>query len=112
MSAPLLQPPGGQGFGVVADQLRALAGTFEDLEDAADGLAARLVEIEVSGAQTGRCCRHAGDALRGGLRRVAGGLTGFGSRALDLRAALHAAASTYDQADGGAARSLASTGGG
>lgn len=111
MSAPLPQPRGGPGFDVVADQVRALAGSFEDLEDAADGLAARLAEIDVSGAQTGRCCRCAGDALRGGLRRAAARLADLGGRALDLREALHATARAYDQADGAAARSLVSAGG-
>jgi hypothetical protein len=111
MSAPRPEPRGGQGFEIVAGQLGALAGYFEQFEDAADGLAARVREIDVSGAQTGRCCRPAGDELRGGLRRVGSGLAGLGSRALDLREALHATACAYDQADGAATRGLVPAGG-
>lgn len=104
--------PGGQGFGVVADQLRTLAGYFEELEDAADGYADRIGEISVSGEQTGRCCRQAGDTLRGGLQKIKASLDEFGSRALDVREALNGTARNYDQADATGAETLTTTGGG
>lgn len=105
-------PPasGGQGFGVVAGQLRALAGFFEDVEDAADDFAERVTQVGISGQQTGRCCRPAGDALRAGLQRLAVRMAQFGSRALDIREALHGTAASYDRADAGNAQHLAATG--
>jgi Excreted virulence factor EspC, type VII ESX diderm len=109
MSAPQ-GPPGGQGFGVVADQLRALAGFFEDLEDTADDFADRIAEISISGEQTGRCCREAGDALRSGLQRLKASMDEFGVRALDIREALNGTARNYDQADASGAHSLTATG--
>jgi Excreted virulence factor EspC, type VII ESX diderm len=101
---------GGQGFGVVADQVRALAGFFEDLEDAADGFADRVAGVSISGEQTGRCCREAGDTLRGGLQRLKASLDELGSRALDIRGALDATARNYDQTDAASAQNLAATG--
>ena len=98
--------PGGQGFGVIADQLRTLAGFFEDLEDAADDFAGRIAEISISGEQTGRCCREAGDALRAGLQTLKASMDEFGSRALDVREALNGTARNYDQADAGGAQTL------
>jgi len=105
-------PPasGGQGFGVVAEQLRTLAGFFEDLEDAADDFADRVAEISISGEQTGRCCREVGDALKAGLQTLKANMDEFGSRALDVREALNATARNYDQADAGSAQDLAATG--
>jgi len=104
--------PGGQGFGVVAEQLRTLAGFFEELEDAADGYADRVGEISISGEQTGRCCRQAGDALRGGLQTLKASLDEFGSRALDVREALNGTARNYDEADASGAENLNTTGSG
>lgn len=101
---------GGQGFGVVAEQLRTLAGFFEDLEDAADGFADRIAGISISGEQTGRCCREAGDALRSGLQRLTTSVDELGSRALDIREALHATARNYDQTDADSAQGLTATG--
>ena len=91
--------PGGQGFDVVAEKLRALAGYFEDLEDTAEDDAGRLDEVSISGEQTGRCCREAGDTLRSGLQRLKASLDEFGSRSLDVREALNGTARNYDQAD-------------
>jgi hypothetical protein len=108
MSTP--PAPGGQGFGVEASRLSALAGFFEDVEDTADGYADRVAEITVSGEQTGRCCREAGDTLRAALQRIKANLDEFGSRALDVREALNATARNYDQADAGNAHTVAATG--
>lgn len=105
-------PPGGQGFGVVAEQLRGLAGYFEDLEDAAEGFADRVEGISISGEQTGRCCREAGDALRGGLQKLAASLDEFGSRALDVREALNGTARNYEEADASGAQTFTTTEGG
>ena len=102
--------PGGQGFDVVAEKLRALAGFFEDLEDVADGYAGRIEEISISGEQTGRCCREAGDTLRGGLQRLKASLDEFGSRALDVREALNGTARNYDQADAAGTEALHTAG--
>ena len=102
--------PGGQGFGVVADQLRTLAGIFEDLEDAADEFAGRLAEIGISGDQTGRCCREAGDTLRSALQTLKASMDEFGSRALDVREALNGTARNYDESDAGGAQTLTATG--
>jgi methyl-accepting chemotaxis protein len=102
--------PGGQGFGVVADQLRTLAGYFEEVEDAADDLASRVAEISISGEQTGRCCREAGDALRSGLQLLKASIDEFGSRALDVREALNGTARNYDETDAGGADTLTATG--
>ncbi len=104
--------PGGQGFGVVAEQLRTLAVFFEELEDTADGYADRVGEISVSGEQTGRCCRQAGDALRGGLQTVKASLDELGSRSLDVREALNGTARNYDEADASSSDNLNATGGG
>ena len=101
--------PGGQGFGVVAGQLRTLAGFFEDLEDTADEYADRVAEIGISGEQTGRCCREAGDALKAGLQRLRANLDEFGSRALDVREALNATARNYDHTDAGNAQTFTAT---
>jgi Excreted virulence factor EspC, type VII ESX diderm len=109
MSEPLT--PGGQGFGVVADQLRTLAGFFEDLEDTADGLASRVQGLSISGEHTGRCCREAGDALRSGLQTLQANLDEFGSRALDIRGALNGTARNYDNADASGAQSMTAIGG-
>lgn len=104
--------PGGQGFGVVADQLRTLAGFFEELEDTADGYADRVGEISISGEQTGRCCRQAGDALRGGLQKIRASLDELGSRALDVREALNGTARNYDEADASSSEGLDTAGSG
>jgi|GEM_PF-6244414 len=112
MSTPTSGPPASQGFGVVAEALRTLAGFFEDLEDNADGFAGRLAGIGVSGEQTGRCCRQAGDALKSGLRRLAASMDDFGSRALDVREALDGTARGYDQSDAGGAQTVAVAGAG
>ena len=108
MSTP--PAPGGQGFGVVAGQLRALAGFFEDLEDTADDFADRVAEISISGEQTGRCCREAGDALEAGLQRLRANIDEFGGRALDVREALNATARNYEQTEAGNAQTLTGTG--
>jgi hypothetical protein len=104
--------PGGQGFGVIADQLRTLADFFEDLEDAADNFAGRIAEISISGEQTGRCCREAGDALRSSLQRLKASMDEFGSRALEIREALNGTARNYDQADTGGTQGLTAAGAG
>jgi hypothetical protein len=98
--APPPSPPG-QGYGVVADQLRTLAGYFEDLEDTADQYETRVGEIAdgTSGDQTGRCCREAGDALKAGLQRIKDKVDQFGTAALDVRDALNDTARNYDEAD-------------
>lgn len=103
-------PQDGSGFDVVAERLRALAGFFEDLEDAVESLAAQVGEIGIGGEQTGRCCREAGDAMRTGLVRLQAGLDELGSRALDVREALHGTARAYDDADDAGASGLAATG--
>lgn len=108
MSTP--PAPGGQGFGVVAGQLHTLAGFFEDLEDTADDFADRVAEISISGEQTGRCCREAGDALKAGLQRLRANIDEFGSRALDVREALNATARSYEQTEAGNAATLTGTG--
>jgi len=110
MATPPAGPPAGQGFGVIADQLRTLAGFFEDLEDSADDFAGRLAEISISGEQTGRCCREAGDALRSGLQRLKASMDEFGSRALDVREALNGTARNYDEADASGAEQLTTSG--
>lgn len=103
-------PPSGPGFEVVADDLRGLAGFFEDLEDTAGEYAGRVEEISISGEQTGRCCREAGDALRTGLQRVKANIDELGSRALDVREALNGTARNYDQTDSSNSANLTSTG--
>lgn len=109
--APTPQPPGGQGFGVVADQLRTLAGYFEDLEDTAGGYERRVGEIaSITGEQTGRCCREAGDALGRGLELIKEKLAAFGSAALDVRDALKDTARNYDEADASGATLMHGTG--
>ena len=105
-------PAAGQGFGVVAEQLRTLAGFFEDVEDAADGFADRIAEIGISGEQTGRCCREAGDALSAGLQKLRAAVDEFGSRALDVRDALGGTARNYDEADEGGAATVTGAGSG
>lgn len=113
MSTPPTRPSGaGQGFGVIADQLRTLAGFFEDLEDTADGFAGRVGEISISGDQTGRCCREAGDTLNSGLQKIKADIDEFGRRALDVREALNGTARNYDETDAGNARGLTSQGAG
>jgi hypothetical protein len=102
--------PGGQGFGVVAEKLRTLAGFFEDLEDTAEGYAGRLDEVSISGEQTGRCCREAGDTLRSGLQRLQASLNEFGHQALNVRDALNGTARNYDQADAGGTAALHTAG--
>jgi len=102
--------PIGDGFDVVAEQLRGLAAFFDDLEDAADGFARRIREIEISGQHTGRCCPEAGDALRAGLTVLAGDVDEFGRRALNVRGALHNTARNYDQADATGEQALRTAG--
>jgi len=102
-------PPDG-GFGVVAGQLRTLAGFFEDLEDTAEDYAGRVEGISISGEHTGRCCREAGDAVRSGLQTLQASLDEFGSRALDVREALNGTARNYDEADAGSAQNLDTAG--
>jgi len=98
--APSTQTPGGEGFGVVADQLRTLAGNFEELEDTAGGYERRVARIAgITGAQTGRCCRQAGDALGRGLELIEDKLARFGTAALDIRDALTDTARNYERAD-------------
>jgi hypothetical protein len=109
--APTPQPPGGQGFGVVADQLRTLAGYFEDLEDTAGDYERRVGEIaSITGEQTGRCCRAAGDTLGRGLGLIKEKLDAFGSAALDVRDALKDTAHNYDEADAGGTALMHGTG--
>jgi len=109
--APPAQPPGGDGFGVVAEQLRTLADYFEDLEDAADGFQRRVGELaSITGEQTGRCCRQAGDTLGRGLGVVGDKLAAFGTAALDVRDALADTARNYEQADAGGANQLYTAG--
>jgi methyl-accepting chemotaxis protein len=105
-------PPGGQGFGVVADQLRTLAGFFEDLEDTADQYESRVGEAAdgISGDQTGRCCREAGDALKAGLQKVKDNVAQFGTAALDVRDALNDTARNYDEADAAGVSQLQTAG--
>lgn len=104
--------PPGQGFGVVAEQLRTLAGYFEDVEDAADGYESRVGESAdgISGDQTGRCCREAGDALKAGLQRIKDKLDQFGTTVLDIRDALNDTARNYEQTDAGGAGQLQAAG--
>jgi hypothetical protein len=109
--APPPQPPGGQGFGVVAEQLRTLADYFEDVEDTAGDYEQRIGEIAgITGEQTGRCCREAGDTLGRGLQMIKEKLDRFGSAALDVRDALHDTARNYEQADAGGAAGLRGAG--
>jgi Excreted virulence factor EspC, type VII ESX diderm len=109
---PPPQPPGGQGFGVVAEQLRTLAGFFEELEDRADGFETRVGELAdgISGDQTGRCCRGAGDALKAGLQKVKDKVGQFGSTALDIRDALNDTARNYEQTDASGAGRIQTAG--
>jgi hypothetical protein len=108
MSAPPRQP--GDGFDVIAGQLRALATVFEQLEDDADGFADRVGEISISGAHTGRCCPEAGEALRAGLLVSQASVDELGRRALDVRDALQDTARNYDHADAAATQLLNTAG--
>jgi Excreted virulence factor EspC, type VII ESX diderm len=109
--APPPQPAGGQGFGVIADQLRALAGYFEDVEDTAGEYERRVTEIaSITGEQTGRCCREAGDTLGRGLQTIKGKIERFGSAALDIRDALKDTARNYDDSDASGAGQLRTAG--
>ena len=109
--APPTQPPGGEGFGVVADQLRTLAGYFEELEDTADGYQRRVADIAgVTGAHTGRCCRQAGEALGRGLELIEDKLARFGTAALDVRDALTDTARNYERADAAGAAQVNAAG--
>jgi hypothetical protein len=104
-------PAGGQGFGVIADQLRALAGYFEDVEDKADEYERRVGEIaSITGEQTGRCCREAGDTLGRGLGMIKDKIERFGSAALDIRDALKDTARNYDEVDASGAGQLRTAG--
>jgi hypothetical protein len=105
------QPAGGQGFGVIADQLRTLAGYFEGLEDTADDYERRVGEIaSITGEQTGRCCREAGDALGRGLQTIKDKLGQFGSAVLDVRDALKDTARGYEDVDASGAGQLRAAG--
>ena len=107
--APPAQPSG--GFGVVAEQLRTLAGYFEDLEDTAGDYERRVGEIaSITGEQTGRCCREAGDALGRGLSMVKDKLAAFGTAALDVRDALGDTARNYEATDTSGAQLMDGTG--
>ena len=108
---PPTQPAGGQGFGVIADQLRTLAGYFEDVEDTADEYQRRVGEIaSITGEQTGRCCREAGDTLGRGLGMIKDKIERFGSVALDIRDALKDTARDYDESDASGAGQLRTSG--
>lgn len=108
---PRQEPEGGQGFRVVAEQLRTLAGYFEDLEDTAGEYERRISELAgITGEQTGRCCRQAGDALGRGLELIKDKLDLFGTAALDVRDALADTARNYDEVDAGGAGLMHSTG--
>lgn len=108
--APMPNQPGG-GFGVIAEQLRTLAGYFEDLEDTIGDYERRVGEIaSITGEQTGRCCRQAGDALGQGLTQLKEKLAQFGSAALDVRDALKDTARNYDEADASGVQQLNTAG--
>lgn len=109
--APSPQSAGGQGFGVIADQLRTLAGYFEDVEDMADEYERRAGEISsITGEQTGRCCREAGDTLGRGLGMIKEKIEQFGLAALDIRDALKDTARNYDESDASGAGQLRTSG--
>lgn len=109
-----MPPPrlaGGQGFAVTAEQLHTLAGYFEDIEDTADEYERRLGEIcGITGEQTGRCCREAGDTLGRGLGMIKDKIDRFGSAALDIRDALADTARNYDESDASGAGQLRTVG--
>lgn len=100
------------GFDVVADQLRTLAGYFEDLEDTMEGFAERVGGTGVSGNHTGRSCPEAGDALNVGLQAMQAQLMDAGTRALDVRGALNATARNYDETDAANSDNMTTTGSG
>jgi len=105
------RPAGGHGFGVIAGQLRTLAGYFEDVEDKADEYERRVGEIaSITGEQTGRCCREAGDTLGRGLGMIKDKIERFGSAVLDIRDGLKDTARNYDEADASGTEQLRTAG--
>jgi hypothetical protein len=100
----------GSGYGVVSGQLRDLGGKFVGYSNTVTTSAGQLSGTVVTGLQTGRCCREAGDAMKAESDVLDHNLRDFGTQCGQVTENLGATAANYDRAEQGNTATVTASG--
>lgn len=88
------------GYQVVTEDLAGLATFFHDSAGATlTDVRAKVADLHMSGEQTGRCCREAGDAVQKALQAIGENIQQFSDHLQDTGGALDATVRNYRSAD-------------